>query len=188
MSFSRIWTRLILSIPLAAVLAYSTKADEIVELNIQETNVLNGTGLNTGIPLTFSTGHEVLSIAIFWVNTGTANFPFPNVFGAEDNIVLGGKLVNSVCNYLGQTGPSSFAAVDCTTPTLQAPFVSSVTYSGNWGSAEIGFAGNVPITIESTFSERTITPEPSVLALLAAGILSAFVFSMRPNLRGSTER
>src|SRR5262249_178083 len=107
------------------------KADAVVTINFAETTVLNGGAqfYDTGIPLTFKTDHEILSIAILWADTGTSNFPFPLVYGAEDNIVLGGILVDSVCNYLVQTGPSSFTAVGCN--TLQAPFVSSVTSSGH---------------------------------------------------------
>ena len=167
------WRSFILAVLLATSLAFSAKADELVTINFQETNVLNCSGLETDIPLTFSTGCEVLSIAIDWASTGTPNFPFPLVYGAEHAVVLG-TLVDSVCNYLVQTGPSSYSAVDCTTPTLQGPYVSSVTYSGNWGSAEIGFVGTEPITIDSTFKEITITPEPSVFLLLAAGIITTF--------------
>jgi hypothetical protein len=61
--------------------------------------------------------------------------------------------------------------VDCPTGVLEAPFVSTVTYSGNWGSAEIGFAGNEPITIDSTFSQQTITPEPEGVTLLGLGLV-----------------
>ena len=158
---------------LAATCAPTASADAVVTLNFSETTVLNGTaqGTVTGIPLTFETNYEILSIAILWGDTGTANFPFPLVYGAEDNIVLGGVPVSSVCNYLVQTGPSSFQAVDCSTSTLEAPFVSSVTYAGNWGSATIGFAGSEPITIDSSFTERTITPEPSNLSSLGFGLL-----------------
>ena len=177
MRFSRIWGSFILTVLFATSLAFSAKADELVTINFHETNVLNCTGLNTGIPLTFTTGCEVLSIAINWASTGTPdlipNGPFPIVYGDELNIVLG-TLVSSECGYIVQTGPSSYSVVGCTTPTLQGPYVSSVTYSGNWGSAEIGFVGTEPITIDSTFQETTITPEPSVFLLLAVGIVTTF--------------
>ena len=65
-----------------------------------------------------------------------------------------------------QTGASSFQAIDCPGGVLAGPFVSTVTFSGNWGLAEIGFAGNEPISIESTFMQRTITPEPDGATLL----------------------
>jgi hypothetical protein len=159
------------SLLLAAICAPTASADTLVTLNVSETTVLNGTaqGTITGVPLTFETSNEILSISIDWADTGTANFPYPIVYGAEDNIVLGGSLVNSVCNYLVQNGPSSYYTVDC--DGLEAPYVSSVTYSGNWGSAEIGFAGSEPITIDSTFTKQTIVTEPSSLSSLGLGLV-----------------
>src|SRR5271167_130139 len=156
---------------LAAIGAPSASADSLVTLDFSLTTVLNGTaqGTITGVPLTFETNYEILSIAIVWADTGTANFPFPLVYGAEDNVVLGGSPVDSVCNYLVQSGPSSYNAVDCN--TLVAPYVSSVTYAGNWGSAEIGFAGSEPIKIDSNFTARTITPEPSSFSSLGLGLV-----------------
>jgi hypothetical protein len=158
---------------LGTICAPDARADALVTLNFSETTVLNGTALGTvtGIPLTFETNYEILSIAVLWADTGTANFPFPLVYGAADYILLGGTVVSSVCNYLVQTGPSSFQAVACSTNTLEAPYVSSVTYAGNWGSATIAFAGSEPITINSTFTQRTITPEPSSLSSLGLGLL-----------------
>ena len=177
MRYSRAWRSLVLTIPFFCF-PFLSKADEIVVINFHETNVLNGTGFNTGIPLTFSTGFHVLSIAIDWLSTGTPdlipNGPFPLVYGDELHVVLGGTQMASECGYIVQTGPSSFGGTDCATPTLQGPFVSSVTYSGNWGSAEIGFVGTVPITIDSTFTETTITPEPGVLPLIAIGFVTMF--------------
>jgi hypothetical protein len=151
----------------------SASADAVVTLNFNETTVLNGTAneTSTGIPFTFETKFEILTVVINWADTGTANFPFPIVFGAMDNIVLDGDLMSSVCNYLIQTGPDTFQAVNCPTGALEAPFVSTVTYSGNWGSAEIGFAGNEPITIDSTFSQRTISAEPSSFISLLLGLV-----------------
>ena len=158
---------------LVAACAPTASADAVVTINVSETTVLNGTaqGYVTGIPLTFETNYEILTIAILWADTGTPNFPFPLVYGAEDNIVLDEGFVSSVCNYLVQTGPSTFQVVDCSKNTLEAPYVSSVTYAGNWGSAEIGFAGSEPITIDSTFTQRTITPEPSSFISLCFGLV-----------------
>lgn len=182
MRYSQVWRSLVLTIPFFC-LPFLSKADEIVVVNFHETNVLNGTGFNTGIPLTFSTGFNVLSIAIDWLSTGTPdlipNGPYPTVYGSELSVTLGGMQFGHECGYIVQTGPHSFSVSGCTTPTLQGPFVSSVTYSGNWGSAELGFVGTVPITIDSTFSETTITPEPSSLALIAIGIVTMFAARLR---------
>jgi hypothetical protein len=156
----------------AAVGASVARADSVVTLNFTEITVVDGTaqGIDTGVPLTFETNDEILSIGIDWAATGTANFPFPAVFGAEDDIVLDDGFTSSVCNDLVQTGSSSFQAVDCPGGTLAGPFVSTVTFSGNWGSAEIGFAGNEPIIIDSTFMQRTIFPEPGSATLLGIGM------------------
>jgi hypothetical protein len=156
----------------ASVAASTAHADSVVTITVNETTVLNGTaqGTDTGVPLTFETNDEILTIGIDWAATGTANFPFPAVFGAEDNIVLDDGFTSSVCNYLVQTGPSSFQAVDCPGGVLAGPFVSTVTFSGNWGSAEIGFVGNEPITIDSSFVQRTITPEPGSVTLLGIAL------------------
>ena len=163
------------------------RADAVVTLDFNETTVLNGTaqGAVTGVPLTFETSHEILSIAIDWADTGTANFPYPLVYGAEDNIVLDGVQMSSVCNYLVQTGPSAFQAMDCPTGTLQAPYLYSATYSGAWGSAEIGFAANVPIIANSTFEHQTITPEPGSTGLLGitlVGLVSIVTFRRRASI------
>ena len=154
--------------------ASAANADSAVTLNFSETTVINGTtqGIDPTVPLTFETNDEILSIGIDWAATGTANFPFPAVFGAEDSITLDDGFTSSVCNDLVQTGSSSFKAVDCPGGTLAGPFISTVTFSGNWGSAEIGFAGNEPISIESTFMQRTITPEPDGATLLEIGMFA----------------
>jgi hypothetical protein len=155
----------------ATIVAPKADADALVTINFSETTVLNGTaaGTITGIPLTFESSDEILTIAIDWADTGTANFPFPLVYGAEDNIVLDDGVTSAVCNYLYQNGPSSYYTVDC--DTLEAPYVSSVTYAGNWGSATIGFAGSEPITIDSTFTEQTIVSEGSSFSFLGLGLV-----------------
>jgi hypothetical protein len=155
--------------------ASAARADsEVVNLTFTETTVINGTtqGIDPGAPLFFEANDEILSIGIDWAATGTANFPFPEIFGAEDSITLDDGFTSSVCNDLVQTGASSFQAVDCPGGTLTGPFVSAVTFSGNWGSAEIGFAGNEPIIIDSTFMQRTIIPEPSSATLLGIGMVA----------------
>lgn len=151
--------------------APAAKADEVVTLNFTETTFIDSTtrGIVTGIPMTFKTSNEILSVAIDWADTETPNMPYPDVYGAEDNNVLGGTLVNSACNDLVQSGPSSYYAVDF--GTLNAPYMSSVTYSGDWGSAEVGFAGSEPITIDSTFTQRTVISEPSSLSSLGLGLI-----------------
>jgi hypothetical protein len=173
-----------LSVLLAVLFLVSTipaRADSTtVTLNFEETNVLNGTGFiglgSSGAGPMFGNGFHVLSILINWADTGTPNAPFPTVFGFEDTIVFDGQVFDSVCNTVIQTGPNSFQAVDCGSAGLQAPFVASVTYSGDWGSAEIGFGAIEPITINSTFTESTITPEPSAWPMLAAGLLAVLLW------------
>ena len=162
----------LLSLLWIAVGATNARADAaLVTLNFDETTVLDGTtqGIVTGVPLTFETNNEILSIAIDWADTGTANAPFPQVYSFEDNVVLGTTPVDSICNYLYQNGPSSYYTVDCT--TLATPYVSSVAYSGAWGSVEVGFGGTVPITIASTFTQQTIVPEAGSLRLLCLGLV-----------------
>ncbi len=151
----------------ASVAASTARADSVVTLTVTEITVINAPvqSINTGVPLTFESNDEILSIGIDWAATGTANFPYPAVFGDEDNVMLDEGFSSSVCNDLVQTGASSFQAIDCPGGVLAGPFVSTVTFSGNWGSAEIGFAGNEPIIIDSTFMQRTITPEPQRDAL-----------------------
>jgi len=165
-------------------------ADSEVSINVNEITVLNGTAneMTSNVPLFFATKFEFLTIAINWADTGTPNFPFPAVFGAMDDIVLDGGFMSSVCNYLVQTGPNTFQAVACNGGTLEAPFVSLVAFSGNWGSAEIGFAGNEPIDIESSFSQTTITPEPSTIFLLTLPILLGLMRWAQMSLRKSSGR
>ena len=164
---------LCLAFAAASVTASTARADSVVTLTVTEITVINAPvqSINTGVPLTFESNDEILSIGIDWAATGTANFPFPAVFGAEDSITLDDGFTSSVCNDLVQTGASSFQAVDCPGGVLAGPFVSTVTFSGNWGTAEIGFAGNEPIIIDSTFMQRTITPEPGSVTLLGIGLV-----------------
>lgn len=178
---------LILTVVFLPVWPPAASADAVVTINFSETTFINSTtaGNVTDVPLTFETDHEILSIAILWADTGTANFPFPLVYGAEDNVVLDDGAVSSVCNYLYQSGPSSYYAVDCPTGTLEAPYVSSVTYAGNWGSATIGFAGSEPITINSTLTQQTIVPEPRSLSLAGLGLIGLMMVGMRKRMSRS---
>jgi hypothetical protein len=164
---------LCLAFAAASVAASTARADSVVTLTVTEITVINAPvqSINTGVPLTFESNDEILSIGIDWAATGTANFPYPAVFGDEDNVMLDEGFSSSVCNDLVQTGASSFQAIDCPGGVLAGPFVSTVTFSGNWGSAEIGFAGNEPIIIDSTFMQRTITPEPGSVTLLGIGLV-----------------
>jgi hypothetical protein len=165
--------------------AYADGNNEVVDIAVTETTLVNEPPdfvYNTGVPLTFQSGNEILSIAINWEATGTPNFPFPIINGAEDAVTLNGALIDSVCNYLVQTGPNQFSAVDCTNLN-SSPYQSSVTFSGNWGSAEIGYGGSVPITINSTFTSQTIMPEPGSLALLAVGLVGLISFRRLSQLR-----
>jgi hypothetical protein len=158
-----------------AGVARADSTSETVNIAITETTILNdppGYWYNTGIPLTFESGNEVLAIAINWVDTGTPNFPFPTINGADDAVTLNGLDMGSVCNYLTQTGPTSFSAVDCA-DLSSSPYSTSVAYSGSWGTVEIGYGGSEPITINSSFTSQTIVPEPSTLQLLLSVMLFA---------------
>jgi hypothetical protein len=104
---------------LASVLpAYADSST--VTLNFNETNVLNGAGFSglgsNGSGPIYGNGYEVLSIAINWADTGTPNPLYSMVYGFEDTIVLGGQVLDSVCNYLESTFADRavhMAAADC---------------------------------------------------------------------------
>jgi hypothetical protein len=172
----------------SAIPAYADSSTVTVTLNFNETNVLNGTGFiglgSNGSGPMYGTGYEVLSIGINWSDTGTPNPLYSIVYGFEDTIVLGGQVLDSLCDYLVQTGPSSYQEIDCGSGGLQAPYVSSVTYSGSWGSAEIGFGGTESITIESNFTQRTVTPEPSSLLLSGMGLAALIGLARRNRTQG----